>query len=162
MNTKLATHVPFHSPFSQSEMQLSRAFLCCADRPLVSYFFSTCAEHIHYSVKLLRCIFRTAFPTSSNWPSKTVHNKTSFIDGFHGVWLLFRRARVRVCICCNCVLTTGKKVLYWVQCWKIKQTAPLSINCTAAFWSPVRPLLPSKKVGYLVDISKARLSFPCA
>ena len=28
----------------------------------------------------------------------------TFIDGFHGVWLHFRRARVGICVQCSCVL----------------------------------------------------------
>ena len=35
-----------------------------------------------------------------------------YTDGFHGVWLHFRRARVGVCIWCGCVQNTGKEVLY--------------------------------------------------
>ena len=70
MNGKLVMYVLFHPPFSQSEMQLSRASLCCTDRLLVSYFFSTCAEHnnhhTHSNVELLQCIFRTDFSTSSD------------------------------------------------------------------------------------------------
>ena len=36
----------------------------------------------------------------------------STVDGFHGVWLHFRRARVGVCVWCSCVWNTDKEVLY--------------------------------------------------
>ena len=157
MNGKLVMYVLFHPPFSQSEMQLSRAFLCCTDRPLVSYFFSTCAEHnhqhTHYNVELRQCIFRTDFSTSSDWPSNTysrtqtplqglgtrlsntVHNRISFYR-----WFGFTSGRrVRVCIRYSCAANKCYTEFSAERC-------DFSISCTAAFWSPVWPSVALQEV----------------
>ena len=63
------------------------------------------------SAKHVRC----GGPAALSYPSSIVKKRRSSlssiarlgIDGFHGAWLHFRRARVGVCVWCICVHNTG-------------------------------------------------------
>ena len=63
-------------------------------------------------------IFSMSVTTAWVYMVSTKHARGKYIhtciEGFHGAWFHFQRARVRVCTRCSCVQDTGKEGLHWV------------------------------------------------